>query len=175
MSIPSRVQASVPITVVPVREDHLAAIVRFISLQRTVVKAAVPRHLYGMQAEAHTQLVELLPIIDTYRFAEDTATITVNVGETGQQRMLVSPKALTRDIKEMNEAKPTGDKVCIPSLKIDIEKLMPPKKSNQLKGNDTAMTKTRAADTLTQPQNSITNESVKIVKACHTNIFYLLS
>jgi hypothetical protein len=53
MSPSNQLQVSAPIAVIPVREDHLAAIVRFISLQRTVVKAAVPRHLYGMQAEAH--------------------------------------------------------------------------------------------------------------------------
>jgi hypothetical protein len=115
MSSPSQSQVSAPIAVVPVREDHLAAIVHFISLQRTVVEAAVPRHLYGMQAEAHSHLMELMPIIDAYRFAEDSTTITADLGKNKneQQKMPVSPKALTQNINVMNEASPTGDKVCV--------------------------------------------------------------
>ena len=111
MSSLNQSQVSAPVAVVPVRGNHLAAIVRFISLQRTVVKAAVPRHLYGIQAEAHRQLAELMPIIDAYRFAEDTTTIIVDLDSAKRQKMLVSPKALAQNIEAINGAKPTGDKV----------------------------------------------------------------
>jgi hypothetical protein len=113
MSSASQSQVSAPIAVVTVREDHLAAIIRFISLQRTVVEAAVPRHLYGMQAEANKQLIELMPIIDEYQLAEDTTTITVDLDKGKPRKMLVSPKALTQNVNVMNEAKLTGDKVCV--------------------------------------------------------------
>ena len=117
MSAPNQSQVSAPIAVVPVREDHLAAMVRFIRLQRTVVTAAVPRHLYGIQAEAHRQLTELMPIIDTYRFAEDATTVTVDLDRVKQQKMLVSPKALTQNVEAKSEAKPTGNKV-LPQVSI---------------------------------------------------------
>ncbi|KAG9200765.1 hypothetical protein G6514_006621 [Epicoccum nigrum] len=93
MSPSNQLQFSAPIAVAPVREDHLAAI-----------------------AEAHQQLMELMPIIDAYRFADDTTTFTVDLRENEQQKMLVSPKALTQDINVMNEANPAGDKVGVPKL-----------------------------------------------------------
>jgi hypothetical protein len=113
MSSTSQSQVPAPIAVVTVREDHLAAIIRFISLQRTVLEAAVPRYLYGMKAEAHKQLMELMPIIDEYQFAEDATTITVDLDKGKPRKMLVSPKALTQNVNVMNEAKLTGDKVCV--------------------------------------------------------------
>jgi len=111
MSSPNQSQVSAPIAVLAVREDHLAAIIRFVSLQHTVVTAAVPRHLYGIQAEAHRQLVELMPIIDGYRFTEDATTITVDLDRAKRQKMVVSPKALTRNLEAINVAKPTSNKV----------------------------------------------------------------
>jgi len=58
--------------------------------------------------------MELMPIIDAYRFADDMTTFTVDLGENEPQKMLVSPKALTQDINVMNEANPAGDKVGVP-------------------------------------------------------------
>lgn len=117
MSAPNQSQVSAPIAVVPVREDHLAAMVRFIRLQRTVVTAAVPRHLYGIQAEAHRQLTELMPIVETYRFAEDATTVTVDLDRAKRQKMLLSRNALTQNVEVKNGAKPTGNKV-LPQVSI---------------------------------------------------------
>ncbi|OSS44413.1 hypothetical protein B5807_10946 [Epicoccum nigrum] len=90
--------------------------------------------------------MELMPIIDAYRFADDMTTFTVDLGENEQQKMLVSPKALTQDINVMNEANPAGDK------------------SGQLKDNDTVITKTRVADTPMHPQDSIANNNEKTIR-----------
>ena len=99
----SSVTTTAPIAVVPVREDHLAAIMRFISVQHTVVQAAVPRHLYGLQAEAHKQLNGLLPIINTYKFAEDTITVRVDLGNGKRQKMLISQRALSSGFEEVEK------------------------------------------------------------------------
>ena len=52
-----------------------------------------------------------MPIIDGYRFTEDATTITVDLDRAKRQKMVVSPKALTRNLEAINVAKPTSNKV----------------------------------------------------------------
>ena len=110
---------------VAVREDDLAAMLRFISVQHSVVQAAVPRCMYGLQAEARRQLQALMPILNKYKFAEDTVTITVNLGHGERQIVSVSHDALASKTYSAacgtaNEENLVKVEVCVPIPEVII-------------------------------------------------------
>jgi hypothetical protein len=83
------------IGVVAVRSDHWKATIDFLSVQSSVL---IPRHLYGLQAEAHRKYMALEPMLNKYRFSDDMVEITVTLENGQQQKIRVSQEALTSGV-----------------------------------------------------------------------------
>lgn len=114
MSSSSKTPTPATVTIVAVREEDLAAMLDFISIQRSVVVAAVPRHMYGIQAEARRQLLALTPILDRYKFAKDTIAVAADLANGENQKMLISQNALAPDTSEVaNKGNLIKDEVCV--------------------------------------------------------------
>lgn len=83
---------------VAVRSDHWKALVDFLTVQSSVLNAAVPRHMYGLQAEAHQRFEVLEPMLDRYKFPDDMAEATVTLDNGEQQKVRISREALTAGV-----------------------------------------------------------------------------
>lgn len=94
---------------VAVRADHWKAIAEFLAIQNSVLNAAVPRHIYGLQAEAHREYKALEPMLNSYKFPDDMIEVTVTLDNGEQQKVRVSQAALTADVNLVEESK---DEVC---------------------------------------------------------------
>ncbi|XPS94284.1 hypothetical protein M3J09_003607 [Ascochyta lentis] len=79
---------------ISVRSDVWDAILKFINAQDVVVSAAVPRHLYPIQAIAKDQLKPLKNIIDKYKHLDDQVEVQVEFEGGARQKTRFSKKAL---------------------------------------------------------------------------------
>ena len=100
---------------VAVRSDHWNSIIDFLSVQSLVLNAAVPGHIYGLQAEAHRKYKVLEPMLNKYKFPEDLVEVTVTLDNGEQQKVRISQRALTAGVNLTGGSKENGtveDEVC---------------------------------------------------------------
>ena len=84
-------------TAVAVRSEDWAKVLSFISVQASVLNAAVPQEMYGIQALAKELYKSLEPIINKYKHADDMVEVEVELDGGARQKTLISDKALFTD------------------------------------------------------------------------------
>lgn len=101
-------------TAVAVRSDDWAAILKFLSVQGSLLNAAFSHELCPIQALANRQYKALEPTINKYKHASDMIEVEVELGGGARQKTLISCKALfpeTEPGKASNDVNNTKDKV----------------------------------------------------------------